>query len=240
MNDVLHPHPGRLHLENIAASLQTVETHWREIDDELDLRRIGRKDTPFNAVVKMRMMSAFEYLDDLLSQQIPPFSPESIRPMLYLNHRVHYGTDHHLLSEYAKAIEATTEKFYQHIEPLQQWYEKHTERGQHPLKVAAEIYVSILGYPQLYVEGNHRTGSLIANWISVYHGFAPFVLSADNAIAYFAPSTEIKSFADKSTWRGQTRLPKYRKSFATFWEQHIDRRYLRPTEALEQKPEVHR
>ncbi len=98
--------------------------------------------------------------------------------------------------------------------------------GDHPLKIAAEIYVSILGYPQLYIEGNHRTGSLIADWITVYHGFPPFVLSVDNAIAYFAPSAEIKSFADKSTWRGIARLPKYRKAFLTFWEQHIDDHYL--------------
>ena len=190
-------------------------------------------------MVKLRMMSAFQYLDALLAQQIPPFSARSIEPMLLLNHRVHYGTDHHFLLEYAKAVEATSEKFYRHIEPIQQWYEKHYKQGKHPLKLAAEIYVSILGYPQLYIEGNHRTGSLVANWISVYHGFAPFVLSADNAIAYFAPSTEIKSFADKSTWRGQLRLPNYRKSFSSFWEQHIDSRYLIQTEASGQNLDVH-
>jgi hypothetical protein len=88
-----------------------------------------------------------------------------------------------------------------------------------------------LSQPLVFIEGNHRIGLLIADWISVYHGFAPFVLSADNAIVYFAPSTEIKSFADKSTWRGQARLPKYRKSFFSFWEQHIDSRYLIQTEA---------
>jgi hypothetical protein len=130
------------------------------------------------------------------------------------------------MSEYAKAIEATSEKFYQHIEPIQDWYQRHLSRGNHPLKIAAEIYVSILGYPQLYVEGNHRTGSLVADWINAYYGFPPFVLSADNAIAYFAPSAEIKSFANKSTWRGQARLPKYRKSFLAFWERHIDSQYL--------------
>ncbi|BCL83850.1 hypothetical protein ccbrp13_63150 [Ktedonobacteria bacterium brp13] len=174
-------------------------------------------------------MSAYSYLDTLLSQQIPPFSSISIEHMLRLNERVHYGIDQHLLTEYATAREATAEKFYQHIEPLQQWYERHTKRDDHPLKLAAEIYVSILGYPQLYIEGNHRTGSLIANWITVYHGFPPFVLSRDNAIAYFVPSAEIKSFVDKSIWRGGTRLPKYRKSFLTFWEHHIDSRYLLQT-----------
>ena len=218
--------PKRLALEEIDASLKMVELHWGEIDDELALRGIGRKDTPFTATVRMRMMSAYSYLDALLSEQMPPFSPISIREMVFLNERVHYGTDQPLLAEYATAREATEEKFYQHIGPIQQWYERHTKRGDHPLKLAAEIYVSILGYPQLYIEGNHRTGSLIANWITVYHGFPPFVLSVDNAIAYFAPSAEIKSFVGKSTWRGMVRLPKYRKSFLTFWEHHIDSHYL--------------
>ncbi len=222
----MEPHSGRLDLEAIDASLKTVEMHWGQIDDALDQSRIGRKDTPFTATVRMRMLSAFQYLDALLAQQMVPFSGESIEHMLVLNERVHYGTDQHLLSEYSTALEATADKFYQHIGPIQQWYEKHTQRGDSPLKRAAEIYVSILGYPQLYVEGNHRTGSLIANWITVYYGFPPFVLSVDNAIAYFAPSAEIKSFADKSTWRGQVRLPKYRKSFLAFWERHIDSRYL--------------
>ena len=222
----MEPCPRRLRLEPIVSSLKTVETHWWEIDDELDRRGIGRKDTPFDAVVKTRMVSAYGYLDDLLRERIPPFSIESMEPMLLLNQRVHYGTDHRLLSEYRNAVEATSEKFYQHIVPIQEWYERHRKRGKHPLKLAAEIYVRILGYPQLYVEGNHRTGSLIANWISVYYGFAPFVLSADNALAYFAPSMEIKSSVDKTTWRGQARLPKYGKSFHQFWEKHIDNRYL--------------
>jgi len=224
--EIVKPCPGRLNLERIGASLKTVEEHWQQIDDELDVRGIGRKDTPFTDTIRMRMLSAYEYLDDLLAQQMPPFSAESIAHMLMLNNRVHYGTDQRLMSEYAKAIEATSEKFHQHIGPIQNWYEMHQRRGNHPLKIAAEIYVSILGYPQLYIEGNHRTGSLVADWINVYYGFPPFVLSADNAIAYFAPSCEIKSFANKSTWRGQARLPKYRKSFLAFWERHIDGQYL--------------
>lgn len=219
-------YPKRLRLEQILSSLKTVETHWTEIDDELDRRGIGRKDTPFDAIVKTRMVSAYSYLDDLLRERVPPFSSESIESMLLLNQRVHYGTDRRLLSEYRKALEATSDKFYRSIGSLREWYERHRKRGKHPLKLAAEIYVRILGYPQLYVEGNHRTGSLIANWISVYHGFAPFVLSADNALAYFAPSMEIKSLVDMTTWRGQARIPKYGKAFLHFWEKHIDSRYL--------------
>lgn len=218
--------PERLDLEAIDDALKTVETHWSQIDEELELRGIGRKDTPFTDIIRMRMLSAYKYLDDQLAQKIPPFSTESIKHMLIMNERVHYGTDKQLMSEYVKAIAATTEKFNEHIVPIKEWYDRHIDRGDYPLKIAAEIYVSILGYPQLYIEGNHRTGTLIADWISVYHGFPPFVLSVENAIAYFAPSAEIKSFADKSTWRGRSRLPKYRKSFLEFWEKHIDSKYL--------------
>jgi hypothetical protein len=116
--EILKPHPERLHLELIASSLKSVEMHWKEINDELELRGIGRKDTPFTATVRMRMLSAFRYLDDLLSQQIPPFSPESIDHMLVLNHRVLYGTDQQLMSEYTSAMKATAEKFNYYIGPV--------------------------------------------------------------------------------------------------------------------------
>jgi hypothetical protein len=91
---------------------------------------------------------------------------------------------------------------------------------------AAETHVSVFGYPQLFIEDNHRTGSLIASWINLDAGFPPFVLSVDNAIAYFAPSAGVKRFADKSTWRGKARLPKYRKSFREFWEHHVEAKYV--------------
>jgi hypothetical protein len=52
------------------------------------------------------------------------------------------------------------------------------------------------------------------------------VLSPSNAVAYFAPSAQIKRFADRSSWRGRARLPKYRKSFREFWEHHVEDGYL--------------
>jgi hypothetical protein len=43
-----------------------------------------------------------------------------------------------------------------------------------------------------------------------------------NAVAYVAPSAEVKRLADRSTWRGRVRLPEYRKVFCELWQQHID------------------
>jgi hypothetical protein len=61
----------------------------------------------------------------------------------------------------------------------------------------------------------------------LHAGYPPFVLSPENAIDYFAPSAAIKRFASRSTWRGRWQLPKYRKSFRTFWEHHVETKYVR-------------
>ncbi|MCW3999350.1 MAG: hypothetical protein NWE93_03835 [Candidatus Bathyarchaeota archaeon] len=216
----------QLNLANVEQSLLDVQTNWKNIDDELARRKIGRRDTAFDGVVRGRMMAAYRHLDVQLRRGVEPFSQASIPEMLELNCLVHYGVDWDLRLEYHKAIMATSEKFYSQIIPLQKWYRKHMKGEPHPLKVAAEIYVAILGHPQLFIEGNHRTGSIISSWISMYHGRPPFVLSVDNAVAYFKPSAEIKKFADKATWRGRQRLPKYRRSFKEFWEANIDAKYV--------------
>jgi hypothetical protein len=216
----------KFNLEAVEQSLVGVEKNWKRIDDELDFKKIGRRDTPFDSVVRERMMLAYRHLDGLLRKGLKPFSAESLCEMLELNNLVHYGVDWELRLQYHKAILYNEEKFYQRIEPIEKWYSKHMKGEPHPLKVAAEIYVAILGHPQLFVEGNHRTGSMVSSWISMYYGHPPFVLGKENAIAYFKPSAEIKKFADKSTWRGRSRLPKYRKCFKEFWEEYIDNQFV--------------
>ena len=201
----------RLNLIRINESFEQIEMHWKSIDDKLDKSRIGRKDTPFSAVIRQRMLSAYTHVDYLLEQRIHPFSDDGILEMFVLNNRVHYGNDIQLMREYRKAIDATYDKFRIQIVPFRHWYQRH--KSEHPLKLAAESYVSILGFPQLFNEGNHRTGALVASWISLYYGFPPFVLSVDNALAFFAPSSEIKKFINKSTWRGRAKLPKYHRVF---------------------------
>jgi hypothetical protein len=218
----------RLNLVEIGHSLQQVEYEWPSIDAELRSSGIGRKD-PFTAALRENMLSAYAYLDELLAQSIEPLRDDAgIEHLLRLNERVHYGVDRRLRTEFAAAIEANAEKVFTNVEPVHAWHQTHARRGDHPFKLAAESYVSIVGQPQLFIEGNHRTGSLIASWINLHAGYPPFVLSVDNALAYFAASAEIKRCADKSTWRGRRRIPAYRKSFRAFWEQLVSPRYVLP------------
>lgn len=210
--------PARLNLPLIGSTLQKVEDNWSGIETRLIKAGVSKKDVPFNTQVRENMLSAYLYLDRLLEQKVAPFSPESLGSMLALNNHVHYGESQSLMEEYRGAIEANTTKFYEQVEPLIKWYQKHKDKKSKIRKLAGEIYVAVLGRPQLFIEGNHRTGSLIASWINAYHGYPPFVLSPENAVAFFLPSSEIKMFVDKSSWRGRNKLPKYRKSFGELWE----------------------
>jgi len=215
----------RFNLHNVENSLLDVETNWKKIDDELDFEKIGRRDT-FDSVIRDRMMNAYRHLGNLLERDVEPFSEDGISQILELNNIVHYGFDFQLRLEYNQAIKFNSEKFFENIIPIDKWYRKHMKGKPHPLKVAAEVYVAVLGFPQLFIEGNHRTGNLLANWISMYYGRPPFVLSVENAVAYFKPSKEIKRFADKSTWRGRRKIPKYRSCFKKFWEENIDNKFV--------------
>jgi len=91
------------------------------------------------------------------------------------------------------------------------------------------VYVRILSQPQLYIEGNHRTGALIMSYILMRDGKAPFVLTVDNAKAYFDPSTLIKE-TKKTATTLLTKLPRMKKRFASFLRDQTNSHYLRPAD----------
>ncbi len=196
-------------LKKIEASYFQVLKEWKNLDDELDLQNIGRKDTPFDKALMENMLIAWDYMDYFIKKKdYDLFSTRGGPDMLEINHRIHYGLNTQLREEYKKAIAATTEKFSSQIEPIRNFYRKNKMTKTSPNKVAAEIYIAILGMPQLYFEGNHRSGSIVASWINLVNKKPPFVLTVDNAMAFFKPAQEIKKFDKKSVWRSLTKLPR--------------------------------
>jgi hypothetical protein len=80
--------------------------------------------------------------------------------------------------------------------------------------------------PQLFIEGNHRTGSLIASLELLRAGEPPFVLNRDNAIAYFNPSTVIK-FSDRRHYNVSLfKIPGIKKRFGKFLRSNARPNYL--------------
>lgn len=214
--------PLGLRLGRIEEELIDAQRHFPAINAVLDFRR-----DDFTDVVRQNMIAAFEFLDAVVQQGVDLFSDEGLEALLQLNHLVLLGRGYDARA-YGRHISTTRERFFanfdQYVKPIRRWYRKHGTEN--PYKVAAQVYVGVLSQPQLYQEGNHRTGSLIASGILLQNGCAPFVLTRRNAVAYFNPSSAIK-FTDKRTVRGKLRLPKYQREFRTFLTQNVDPKYVR-------------
>ena len=214
--------PLRLRLGRIEEELRDVQQHFASINALLRLRRDDFTDT-----VRQNMLAAYEFLDAIVHDGVDLFSDQGLEALLQLNHLVLLGRDYDSRA-FIRHISATRQQFFtnfrHYVKPIRRWYRKH--ETENPYKVASQVYVGVLSQPQLYQEGNHRTGSLIASGILLQNGCPPFVLTRQNAVAYFNPSSEIK-FTDKRTVRGKLRLPKYRCRFRDFLQQNVSPKFVR-------------
>jgi hypothetical protein len=214
--------PLRLRLGVIEDELRDLQGHFPAINRMLNCRRDDFTDT-----VRQNMLAAYEFLDAVVGDELDLFSDEGLEALLQLNHLVLLGRGYDPRS-FGRHIAVTRQLFFagfqQYVKPIRRWYRKH--ETENPYKLAAQVYVGVLSQPQLYQEGNHRTGSLIASGILLQNGCPPFVLTQQNAIAYFNPSSDIK-FSDKRTIRGKLRLPKYQREFGAFLRQNVNEAYVR-------------
>lgn len=212
----------RLHLGRIEDELREVQRHFPAINAVLNCRRDDFTDT-----VRQNMLSAYEFLDAVVDDDLDFLSDEGLEALLQLNHLVLLGKGYDPRA-FSGHITLTRRQFFdnfrRYVKPIHHWYRKHATEN--PYKVASQVYVGVLSQPQLYQEGNHRTGSLIASSILVRNGCPPFVLTRQNAVAYFNPSSEIK-FTDKRTIRGKLRLPKYQREFREFLQRNVNPAYVR-------------
>jgi hypothetical protein len=211
-----------LDLRRIDEELRKVQRHFPIINAVLNCRR-----DEFTNIVRRNMLAAYEFLDAAVDDDVDLFSEQGLEVLLQLNHLVLLGRGYDRRA-FGGHIELTRQQFFanfrRYVKPIRRWYRKH--EAANPYKLAAQVYVGVLSQPQLYQEGNHRTGSLIASGILLQNGCPPFVLTRQNAVAYFNPSSTIK-FTDKRTIRGKVRLPKYSRDFREFLQRNVDRTLVR-------------
>jgi hypothetical protein len=212
----------RLNLQAIELSLREVQQAFPEINAQLRSRR-----DPMTEEVFQKMMEGYTFIDWAVSYDTNLLNPAHVAGLLELNHIVLCGRDPQERREHQKHIQATTRRFYEqeefNIDHLLRWCRDH--RQESPWKRAAGIYVRILSQPQMYIEGNHRTGALIMSYVLARDGKAPFVLTVQNAKAYFDPSTLIKE-TQKTPATLLMKLPGMKKRFAHFLEAHANTQYL--------------
>jgi hypothetical protein len=216
--------PGRrLDLPAIEASLRRVQREFARINEQLSPPR-----DPLADDVVHNMVAGYELVDLLAASEIDPFAMGNLKYLLELNTTVLCGTDPVRREEYACHRQTTEERFYEAqqggIQDLVEWYE--SRRGYSPWTLAAGVYIRLLSRPQLFVEGNHRTGTLTMSYILVRANEPPFVLTTENAATYFDLSAVIRD-TEKQGLAMLFRSPGLIRRFASFLQEHSDRTYLR-------------
>jgi hypothetical protein len=215
-------HNARLDLSAIESALRRVQQDFARINATLTTPR-----DPMTDEVLANMLAGYRYVDVVLADGADLFALGSSRRLLELNTLVLCGTSPEARREAAEHLAATERHFYAErtggIKDLMEWLQLHNNRD--VWRRAAGTYIHILSQPQLYLEGNHRTGALIMSYLLAREGCPPFVLTVENAKAYFDPSALIKGLK-KSGVAALIRLPKLKKRFAKLLKEQADDRFL--------------
>jgi prophage maintenance system killer protein len=173
-------------VDTIYANYQMVQADFERINRVISCQRDA-----FDSSVVGNLMLAFNYLNAHLKSNGKErlLSP---RDMLELNAIVHLGLSREARREYKGFLRQTEDKFQKYIPDLLTWYKRHEQGNDDPYKIAAGLYVRILAAPQLFFDGNHRTGALIANYYLMTKGLTPFVVTPENAVEFFNLASDIK------------------------------------------------
>ncbi|WP_043642852.1 hypothetical protein [Solidesulfovibrio carbinoliphilus] len=221
----------RLDLDRIEASLREVKNNFEALNEELLMRR-----EPLTDQIIGNLLEGYAYVDQLLEDRVEIFSPSGVDHILELNHLVLCGSNARVRLEYGPHLLETRRRFAAGIDEIADWYER--KRHKSATRRAAGVYVLSVSQPQLFLEGNHRTGALVASYILVQEGLPPFVLTPKNAVAYFNPSTLIKYRHKEKFLDRQYYLKKYRRGLQEFLEETLDKRFRRTLRLDKDKAEA--
>lgn len=211
--------PARLNLPRIAETLSETQRHiHRAMPDA------GPQDAE---TVARNMLSGYAYLDDLSSREQALLDFGHSARLLELNTRVLCGIDSACRAEFQAHLVATERHFYSHtrgnIGEMMDWMAGHRQL---PVwEQAAGLYIRVLRQPQLFIEGNHRTGVLMASAVMMENGLPPFVLRVQSTSA-FQTLTDAVTSRSRHGWRAWLGLRAERRDLATFFERECLGAYL--------------
>lgn len=208
------PATRRLDLPAIERALREVQLRFAELSEHFTEQR-----DPLSDEVLLNVLEGYALVDDYVARGVDLFDLQQVNLMLEINATVLCGRDPVRRLEFAEHLAATEKHFFNNIEggikDLFHWYKAH--HNESVWKRAAGVYVRILSKPQLFLEGNNRSGSLIVSYLLMRAGRPPFVLTLDNAEGYFNPSSVIRNSA-KHGLKALYELPKIKKKYAEFLE----------------------
>ncbi|MDC7788953.1 hypothetical protein PQJ75_28385 [Rhodoplanes sp. TEM] len=216
-----------LDLAAIEASLRVVAHAFARLN--LSLR--DPRENPDEGWID-RMMAGYAAVDRLVADEVDLFSFGRSRDWLELNALVLCGTDTTVRAEAAGHLAATEHRFYERSEggvrDIVEWHALHAHES--PWRRAAGVYIRMLSTPELFVEGNHRTGTLIMSWLLAREGLPPVVLTLDDAKPLLDWSGVFKA-RSKTGLRLRLEMPWQKRRFAAFLQRSACRAFLREPRA---------
>lgn len=212
----------RLNIVAIEAALVSVQREFPRINASLTARR-----DPLNDEVVANMVDGYRRVDDWLAKGIDLFTMGKSVHLLELNRIVLCGDNSRPHDCSAKQLKLTEQHFYEAdsggVGALMDWLELYQHIS--VWRRAAGVFTRVLSQPQLYLEGNHRTGALLMGYLLAREGLPPFVLTVENARHFFEPASLIKK-RKKHGLDNLLRLPKMAKHLARLLEDQADSGYL--------------
>jgi hypothetical protein len=157
--------PARLlNLQAIASTLRATQDQIGDITDAPEARR-----DEFYDEIRRNMVACYTCLDNALANRVDLFANGGSGLLLELNNIVLYGTDTARRKTYASSIATNEQQFYENPEggigDLVDAYQMH--RLESIWNRCALVYIHMLSQPQLFIEGNHRTGALLMSYLLV-------------------------------------------------------------------------
>ncbi len=210
----------RFNIQAIGTSLKNFQADFPTINDKLDMKREDVSDEMISQIVE-----AYIFLNDLLEKDMDLFTPAGLHSLLEMNHIVLCGTDPDQRMSYYHHITETRARFLERIKPIRKWVLQNINKT-NPWKLATGFYTMLLSQPQLFIEGNHRTGNVLLNYLLVSKGVAPYIVSPETAVEYLNVSGDIKFTDMDNTFESALNLPGYRKRFIALLKDKSDERFL--------------
>lgn len=214
----------RLNLARIEFSLRQLQAGLAVIN-----RRLSAEIQPLEDEIIAHLMAAYQWIDAKCAAGEDLLDPRRTDELLRLNALLLCGPDPERLARYQGHLEHTRRHFYDHargaVRDLIEWTQDHRDA---PIwERAAWIYLHILSRPQLFPEGNHRTGALVVSCLLLHAGRPPFVLSLDHAEAYFTASAEARQTGRRGL-RPLLQSSRLRGEFARLFQASSNPEYLLP------------
>lgn len=211
-----------INLPAIERALRDLQRAFPRINTEL----LDRRD-PLDDEVVINMLEGYATVDRLIREGVDIFKMGHLHYWLELNAIVLCGSDAAVKSRHHRLIEATEARFYEQpnggIGEIIEWYALNLHKS--VWRRAAGVYIRILSDPQLFVEGNHRTGALIMSYLLAREDRAPFVLTEKNARGYFNPSSVFKKSHKRSVMM-RLKMPGLTSAFADFLKHQANKAFL--------------